>query len=287
VAALNDVAVRKDVAAPNDDAALKTMQPIETVQPLDGYALVTGATAGIGAAFCRRLAAEGRDLVLVARDLARLDRTAAELRDRYPIRIEVLSADLSTEAGCAAVAARIGQDEKPVDSLINNAGFGLNRPFGEAPLADEEQMLNLNVLAVLRLTHAAVSAMTVRGRGEIINISSVAGFMPGGGAATYAASKAWVTSFSQGLASTLEGTGVTIIAICPGFTRTEFHEEHANGPSGVPSWMWLDANKVVAEGLAAARAGKSLSIPSRRYRVLVGLITLLPGAIVRKTLARG
>jgi short-subunit dehydrogenase len=198
-----------------------------------------------------------------------------------------LPADLSTEAGCDAVAARIGQDEKAVDTLINNAGFGLNRPFGDASLADEERMLNLNVLAVLRLTHSAVEAMRLRGRGEIINISSVAGFMPGGGAATYAASKAWVTSFSQGLSRMLAGTGVTIIAICPGFTRTEFHQGHETGPSGVPSWMWLDANRVVAEGLAAARAGKSLSIPSRRYKVLVGLMTLLPDVIVRKTLARG
>jgi short-subunit dehydrogenase len=254
--------------------------------PLEGYALITGATAGLGASFTRRLAAEGRDLVLVARDLSRLESTAADLRMRFPIDVEVLSADLSTDAGCDLVAARITQDDKPVDTLINNAGLGLYQAFGKAPLADEERLLDLNVRAVLRLTHAAVTAMKARGRGEIINVSSVAGFLPRGAAATYAAGKAWVTSFSEGLALLLKGTGVSITVVCPGFTHTEFHERAKADMSNTPSWMWLDADRVVADGLADARAGKTLSIPSKRYKALVGLVKLLPRSVVGKAMTR-
>ncbi len=254
--------------------------------PLPGYALVTGATAGLGASFARRFAAEGRDLVLVARDTDRLESTAADLRDRFAVDVEVLPADLSTDEGCAAVAARLRQPDQPVDTLVNNAGFGLYLAFGKAPLADEQRMLDLNVRAVLTLTHAAVEVMTARGRGEIINVSSVAGFIPRGAAATYAAGKAWVTSFSEGVSLLLAGTGVRITAICPGFTRTEFHARADADMSGTPSWMWLDADRVVAEGLAAARAGVVVSVPSRRYKGLVLLVRLLPRSVVRKAMAR-
>jgi short-subunit dehydrogenase len=254
--------------------------------PLPGYALITGATAGLGASFSRRLAAEGRDLILVARDVERLETFADDLRSRYPITIEVLSADLSTEAGCELVAARLGQDADPVDTLINNAGFGLYQAFGKAPLSDELRMLDLNVRAVLRLTHAAVGAMTGRGRGEIINISSVAGFLPRGAAATYAAGKAWVTSFTEGVALLLKGTGVRICAICPGFTRTEFHQRASADMSNTPSFLWLDADRVVADGLADVRAGKVVSVPSKRYRMIVLLVKLLPRPLIAKAMAR-
>ncbi|MDQ2838688.1 MAG: SDR family NAD(P)-dependent oxidoreductase [Actinomycetota bacterium] len=252
--------------------------------PLTGYALITGATAGLGASFSRRLAAEGRDLILVARDVDRLEATAAELRERYPITVEVLPADLSTVQGSAAVASRIAQDAQPVDTLINNAGFGLYRAFGKAPLADEQRMLDLNVRAVLTLTHAAVGAMTARGRGEIINISSVAGFLPRGAAATYAAGKAWVTSFTEGVALLLIGTGVRITVICPGFVRTEFHQRASADMSGTPSLLWLDADRVVADGLADARAGKVISVPSKRYRTIVTLVKLLPRPLVARVM---
>jgi uncharacterized protein len=255
-------------------------------RPLQGYALVTGATAGLGASFARRLAAEGRDLVLVARTADRLDSMAADLRQRFGVQVEVLSADLSTETGCATVAARVGQSERAVDTLVNNAGIGLYRRFGEAPLADEKRLLDLNVGSVLALTHAAVGAMTARGRGEIINVSSVAGFIPRGASSTYAAGKAWVTSFSEGVSLLLAGTGVRITAVCPGFTHTEFHARAEADMSGTPSWMWLDADRVVAEGLADARAGVVISVPSKRYKALLMLVRVLPRSVIRRVMAR-
>jgi uncharacterized protein len=255
-------------------------------RPLQGYALVTGATAGLGASFARRLAAEGRDLVLVARTADRLDSMAADLRQRFGVQIEVLPSDLSTEAGCAVVAARVSQPERPVDTLVNNAGIGLYRRFGEAPLVDEKRLLDLNVGSVLALTYAAVGAMTARGRGEIINVSSVAGFIPRGASTTYAAGKAWVTSFSEGVSLLLAGTGVRITAVCPGFTHTEFHARAEADMSGTPSWMWLDADRVVAEGLADARAGVVISVPSKRYKVLLMLVRVLPRSVIRRVMAR-
>jgi len=254
--------------------------------PFPGYALVTGATAGLGASFTRRLAAEGRDLVLVARTTARLESMAAEVRDRFAVQVEVLPADLSTPDGCAAVAARIRQSERPIDTLINNAGIGLYRRFGAAPLADEQRMLDLNVGSVLTLTHAAVDAMTARGRGEIINVSSVAGFVPRGPSTTYAAGKAWVTAFSEGLSLLLAGSGVRITALCPGFTRTEFHARAKADMSGTPAWMWLDADRVVAEGLADARAGVVVSVPTKRYKALLVLVKVLPRSVVRWVVSR-
>lgn len=257
-----------------------------TTAALPGYALVTGASAGLGASFVRRLAAEGRDLVLVARDVERLEATAAELRERYPIQVEVLPADLGTEDGCAAVAARLAAEDKPVDTLVNNAGFGLYQAFGKASLDRELQMLDVNVRAVLVLSRAAAVAMSGRGRGEIINVSSVAGFLPRGSAATYAASKAWVTSFSEGLAALLKSKGVRVSVICPGFTHTEFHARAQADMSGIPSFMWLNADRVVADGLADARAGKVISVPSKRYRAIVTVVRLLPRPLVARVLAR-
>lgn len=253
---------------------------------MPGYALVTGATAGLGAAFVRRFAAEERDLVLVARDTERLEQLAAELRQRYPISVEVLSADLATEAGCDAVVARLESAESPVELLVNNAGIGIYRPFPDSPVADEQRMLDLNVRAVLVLTHAAVNSMSARGQGQIINVSSVAGFMPRGAAATYAASKSWVTSFTKGIALLLRGTGVSITAICPGFTHTEFHARADADMSNTPSWMWLQADRVVADGLADARAGKVVSVPSKRYRFIVGLVRFAPKPVLNRVMAR-
>jgi len=253
---------------------------------LPGFALVTGATAGLGACFARQLAGEGRDLVLVARTEERLESVAAELRAGHGVQVEVLVADLSTDAGCAAVAGRLLQADRPVDTLINNAGIGLYRAFGTAALADERRMLDLNVTSVLTLSHAAVEAMTARGRGEIVNVSSVAGFVPRGASTTYAASKAWVTSFSEGLALLLKDTGVRVGAICPGFTRTEFHARAKADMSGTPAWMWLAADRVVAEGLADLRAGAIVSVPSKRYKALLLLVKLLPRTVVRWVVSR-
>jgi hypothetical protein len=249
-------------------------------------ALVTGATAGIGAEFARQLAAQGNDLVLVARDAARLEATRDELSARFGVHVAVLPADLITDEGCAAVSARITDASRPVDLLVNNAGFGMYRRFGDGELADEERQLDLNVRAVLRLTHAAVRAMTARGSGRIINVSSVAGFVPRGGNATYSASKAWVTMFSEALAVQLAGSGVTVTAVCPGFTHTEFHERASADMSHVPDRMWLAAETVVSEGLADAMKGKPISVPSRQYKTLVAATRTVPRPLLRRIMAR-
>ncbi|MDT4893033.1 MAG: uncharacterized protein QOE97_2068 [Pseudonocardiales bacterium] len=249
-------------------------------------ALVTGATAGIGAEFARQLAGRGHDLVIVARDPARLETSRADLSQRFGVSVEVISADLCTDEGCTAVAARIADRGRPVEVLVNNAGFGMYRKFGESELADEELQLDLNVRAVLRLAHPAVRAMTARGSGRIINVSSVAGFVPRGGNATYSASKAYVTMFSEALSVQLQGTGVTVTAVCPGFTHTEFHERANADMSHVPARMWLEAATVVAEGLADSDRGEPISVPSRRYKTLVTAARTLPRPVLRRIMAR-
>ena len=249
-------------------------------------ALITGATAGLGAEFARQLAEAKHDLVLVARDESRLESGSVALSDRFGVHVEVLPADLTTDAGCAAVSARIADPSRPVDIVVNNAGFGMYKPFGDATVADEERQLDLNVRAVLRLTHAALAAMRPRGSGRVINVSSVAGFVPRGGNATYSASKAWVTMFSEALAVQLEGTGVTVTAVCPGFTHTEFHERANADMSHVPDRMWLDASTVVREGLADAMAGKPISVPGRQYKALVAAARSVPRPVLRAVMRR-
>ncbi|MBE7189001.1 SDR family oxidoreductase [Jatrophihabitans endophyticus] len=249
-------------------------------------ALVTGATAGLGAEFARQLAAAKHDLVLVARDETRLAATAGDLLDAHGVQVETLSADLATDEGQDAVAARLGDPERPVDLLVNNAGIGTYQPFGTADWELEARQLDVNVRAVLHLSHAAVRAMTARGSGRVLNVSSVAGFVPRSGNATYSASKAWVTMFSEALALQLAGTGVTVTAVCPGFTHTEFHERASADMSGVPARMWLEAADVVREGLADAVAGKPVSVPSKRYKALVGVSQTLPRPILREIMRR-
>ncbi|MZE69441.1 SDR family oxidoreductase [Streptomyces sp. SID5789] len=236
-------------------------------------ALITGSTAGIGAAFARRLAADGHNLVLVARDTKRLREQATELHDRHGIEAEVLTADLSTDAGIEAVATRLGERRHPVDLLINNAGFGNKGKFLDVSMADELTMLKVHCEAVLRLSSAAVEAMRERGRGGVVNVASVAAFVPRG---TYGASKAWVVQFTQGVAKDLSGSGVRLMALAPGFVRTEFHERAGMGTDNIPNWMWLDADKVVAAALDDLSRGKSLSIPDPRYKTLMGAAKLVP-----------
>jgi short-subunit dehydrogenase len=249
-------------------------------------ALITGGTAGLGAEFARQLAESGAGVVLVARDEARLETTRIALEDRHHVKVEVLPADLSTVDGCDRVAERIGSTTAPIDVLVNNAGIGMYRPFGVAELEREQRLLDLNVRAVLRLTHAAVRAMTARHGGQIINVSSVSGFVPRGGNVTYSASKAWVTTFSEGLAIELAGSGVQVTAVCPGFTHTEFHERAIADMAKVPGWMWLDAHDVVAQGLADARRGKPVSVPSTRYKALVGAARHAPRPVLRAIMRR-
>ncbi|WP_263169581.1 SDR family NAD(P)-dependent oxidoreductase [Streptomyces sp. SCSIO ZS0520] len=240
-------------------------------------ALITGSTAGIGAAFARRLAADGHDLVLVARDTERLREQATELHDRHGIEAEVLTADLAGEEGITAVERRLGDTRSPVDLLVNNAGFGNKGAYLDVPVADELTMLKVHCEAVLRLTSAAAAAMRERGRGGVVNVASVAAFVPRG---TYGASKAWVVQFTQGAARDLAGTGVRLMALCPGFVRTEFHERAGMGTENIPRWMWLDADKLVAAALADLSRGRTLSVPDPRYKALLGVVKLAPRALL-------
>lgn len=247
-------------------------------------ALITGATAGIGAAFARRLAADGHDLVLVARDTKRLREQATELHDRHGIEAEVLTADLAQDTGIDTVAERLGDRRNPVDLLVNNAGFGNKGRFLDVPMADELTMLKVHCEAVLRLTSAATEAMRERGRGGVVNVASVAAFVPRG---TYGASKAWVVQFTQGAARDLAGSGVRLMALCPGFVRTEFHERAGMETDNIPGWMWLDADKLVAAALNDLAKGRSVSIPDPRYKALMGVVKVVPrgllGGITSKT----
>ncbi|MFG2889932.1 SDR family NAD(P)-dependent oxidoreductase [Streptomyces sp. NPDC048248] len=240
-------------------------------------ALITGATAGIGAAFARRLASDGHSVVLVARDEKRLREQATELHDRHGIEAEVLSADLSTEDGIAAVEARLADPRQPVDLLVNNAGFGNKGEYLEVSMADELTMLKVHCEAVLRLTTSAVRGMRDRRRGAVVNVASVAAFVPRG---TYGASKAWVVQFTQGAARDLAGSGVRLMALCPGFVRTEFHQRAGMGTDNIPGWMWLDADKLVDAAMKDLTRGKSLSIPDPRYKALMGAVKLAPRGVL-------
>ena len=242
-------------------------------------ALVTGATAGIGLAFAQQLAGRGAALVLVARDRERLVRVAEELQTTYGVEAETLVADLSTREGMALVEARLSSAEAPVDLLVNNAGFGLKKRFLDNDVEQEQAMLEVLVVAVMRLTHAALRAMTERGRGGIINVSSVAGYQPRG---SYSAAKAWVNRFGEWAAHEYAPRGVHVMTLCPGFTKTEFHGRMDVGRDAVPSFLWLDVDDLVREALADFDAGKALSIPSRRYKVIAAAGRHLPTGLLQR-----
>jgi uncharacterized protein len=251
--------------------------------PSMSTALVTGATAGIGHAFCRELAERGDDLVIVARHRARLENVSDELRARHSINVEILAADLSKRTELKRVADRLANSERPIDLLVNNAGFGMKSSFLQCDLAEEEAMLDVLCRAVLVLSHAGARSMMERGHGAIINVSSVAGFVPMG---TYSAAKAWCTVFTETLAQELSGSGVSATALCPGFTHTEFHERADMEMSKLPSAMWLEPDRLVRDCLDDVRAGKVISIPGVQYKVLAGFAQIAPRALVRAVAAR-
>jgi short-subunit dehydrogenase len=245
--------------------------------------MITGATAGIGLAFARSLAAAGHDLVLNARDTQRLEQIATDLRANARVDVEILAADLSDREQCPAVETRLSDPNRPIEILINNAGFGLNETFVDAAIEDEQRLLDVLVTAVMRLTHAVVPGMLARGSGAVINVSSVAGWIPSG---TYSAAKSWVTVFSESLSAELAGTGVHVTAVCPGYTHTEFHQRADMNVSEIPQWMWLDVDQVVRRALSDVRRGHAISVPGRQYKVLSALARHAPRALVRRATAR-
>lgn len=249
-------------------------------------ALITGASSGLGAEFADQLAARGADLVLVARDESALTEIAQRAETEHRVRCEVLVADLTDPDQLARVAARLADPARPVEVLVNNAGFGLDLRFERNDIAAEDRHLDLHVRATMHLTHAALGALLDRGHGRIINLASVAAFMPRG---TYGAVKAWVVSFSRWANATYKPRGVTVTAVCPGFTHTNFHERMGlpPGQEGIPAFLWLDARDVVAEALRDAARGTAVSIPSLRYKVLIALMRILPGPLAARLAKTG
>lgn len=243
------------------------------------WALVTGATAGIGLEFAKLLASERHNLVLVARDAPRLKKLASELENKYKIHCDVLVADLSIDSELEKVAKRISQVENRIEVLINNAGFSVNQSISNGDYAKEKSMLDVLVTAVLRLSHAAATQMRAHKSGEILIVSSVASFMAGG---TYSSAKAWATNFAESLASEVNKYGVRVSALCPGFTHTEFHARAKFNKSEVPSWLWLDAKYVVQTGWRDHKRGRVISIPSIRYKLIVAFMRIVPRSFIRK-----
>jgi short-subunit dehydrogenase len=242
-------------------------------------ALVTGPTAGIGRSFAHQLAEQGYDLVLVARDRARLEAEADALRSAYGVSVEVLPADLVDRAELATVEARLADRERPVDLLVNNAGFGLKRRFLDNAVDEEQAMLDVLVTAVMRLSHAALGGMVERGHGGIINVSSVAAFLPRG---SYAAAKAYVNTFSEWAAQEYAGRGVTVTCLCPGFTKTEFHERMDVSRGSAPGFLWLDADELVRTALRDHAKGRVFSIPSPQYKAIATAARLIPSGVLQR-----
>jgi uncharacterized protein len=243
-----------------------------------GTALITGASAGLGQEFAWQLATAHHDVVLVARDVERLERLAGQLRAAAGVHVEVLQADLADRAQVDRVAERLRQTERPVGLLVNNAGFGPGDAFVGSDLARQETALDVMVRAVLVLSHTAAQVMVERGRGAILNVSSVAGLT---GASPYSAHKSWVTIFTEGLAGELRGTGVTATVLCPGMTRTEFHERAGLDRDVIPGAMWLNAEDVVSAALSDVRRGTVISTPSLRYQVVSQTARMLPRPVIR------
>ena len=242
-------------------------------------ALVTGASAGIGATFARALAARGYDLILVARRRERLEALAGELESRHGIRAEVLAADLADAAGLSSVEARIAA-EPGLELLVNNAGFGITGRFWTTAAGEQERLHLLHVVATMRLTHAALAGMVPRGHGAIVCVSSVAGFVQSPGSVTYNASKCWMNAFVEGLYLELRSmrSPVRIQALCPGFTHSEFHDVAGIDRATIAAQLWTSAEQVVEASLAGLERGALFVVPGWRYRLLVRLLAVTPAS---------
>lgn len=241
-------------------------------------ALITGGTSGIGAAFARALAARDYDLVLVARDEDRLATLAEELRRRHDVTVEELPADLSERDQVIKVSERVSSADRPIDLLVNNAGFGVHAKLLDADISRHELGFDVMCRAVLILSNAAGRAMRERGRGGIINVASFAGYVSMG---SYSAIKSWVTTFTEGLAGELHGTGVTATALCPGWVRTEFHSRAGINASKIPGPLWIEPEELVRQALTDFDRGRVISMPTGRYKLLYFLVRHAPPAAVR------
>ena len=241
------------------------------------WALVTGATAGIGESFTRLLAENNYNIILVARDLPRMQERARELETRFKVSTHVIQADLATDDGCAIVEKYITSNQ--IDVLINNAGFGLNKAFTMSELVAEQQMMDVLVRTPMRLMHSALPGMKERDKGIVINVSSVAGYIAGG---SYSAAKSYLTVISESLNTELAATNVKVSALCPGFTRTEFHQRARMSMKGLPNFMWINSDDLVAQSWSDALKGKAVSIPGWQYQLLVFVIQTLPRTLIRK-----
>ncbi len=239
-------------------------------------ALVTGPTSGIGLAFAHQLAEAGHDLVLVSRNRERLEELATVVRDRYGAEAEVIVADLGRRPDLAPVESRLADTRRPVDLLVNNAGPGLKDKFLDNSVEDEQYLLDVLVTAVLRLTHAALGPMVARGSGAVLNVSSIAGYLPRG---SYSAAKAYVTSLSEWADLTYRDQGVRVMALLPGFTKTEFHERMDVSRDSAPAWLWLEVDQLVREALRDLERGRRISVPSKRYKVVSVLARYTPSGV--------
>lgn len=248
-----------------------------------GTALVTGATSGIGLSIARQLAGHGHDLVLVARNRDRLETLAGEVSRQFRVECEVLVADLCEPLQCQVVEDRLADADRPVEWLVNNAGFAFKDAFDASSIDAEQAQLDVLVRAPMRLTHAALPGMLARGRGRILIVSSVAGFIPGG---TYSAEKAFTTVFAESLSGSYAAAGVHVTALCPGYTHTELHQRAEMDMSKLPSWLWLDADFVAEAGLKACETGRAVCVPGAVYKGIQLATSLLPRPLVRRAIGR-
>lgn len=243
---------------------------------MKSLAVVTGASSGIGVEFAKALAREGHALLLVARRRDRLEQLAAELSAQYAAGVEILVSDLATDDGCLALEQRLENDAVAV--LVNNAGFGSLGRFFDIPVEGQDQMHRLHVLATMRLMHAALPGMIERGAGAIINVASVAGFLQTVGNVSYCATKAWINSFTEGIWLELKAAGspVRVQALCPGYTRSEFHDTLKMDRSRIPARLWMSADFVVAESLRGLERNRLFVIPGWKYRAMLRAWSVLP-----------
>ncbi len=241
-------------------------------------ALVTGASSGIGATMARQLADEGTALVVVARDVERLEELAGEVS----VTVEVLPADLSDPEATARVAQRVEAEEAPVDLVVNNAGFGAVAPLVELSVESQQRMIAVNIAALAHLSQVAAKTFVPRGEGGILNVSSIAGFVPAASSATYNATKAFVTSFTESLHEELRGTGIKVSALCPGLTRTEFQDRADFDSSSLPDVLWQSAEAVAAAGLDGVASNRAVVVSGLQNKAAVGAFKLLPGTVQRR-----